>query len=320
MLKSIYFTYHHVEKPWGGANNFMRAFRGTIQETGEFTILDAPSPDCDILFMNQLGRGPAQGSGHYSLNEIKAMRGPKTRLIVRAINLRRHNPGYTLRTFFKNKRQDSKSLTLLHMADHVIFQSQYQKDMFMEYGYEGTSWSIIHNGAAAAFSPGEASSPLDGTLRILSCSFSKGLSKGHSLMARLSQCEGVELHYVGTWPDDVSPADIHLHGVLSAPEIAALLKTVHYFFHPAVQDICPNVVCEALASGLPVIYNPKPGGTIELAVPTGIALTEGNLQAMVRQACEGYEDAARKTRKASPYYTIARALEEYTEVLRLYAR
>jgi glycosyltransferase involved in cell wall biosynthesis len=317
--KSIYFTYHHVEKPWGGANNFMRAFRQAIQESGTFDILETPSRDCNVLFMNQLGRGPAQGSGQYSLREIKRMRGPKTRLIVRAINLRRNHPGYTIRTFFNSKMRDIKALALLHTADHVIFQSQYQKDMFFEYGFKGSSWSVVYNGAARVFRPAESALPLDNDkLRILSCAFGGRRIKLHSLMAELSKCEGVNMHYAGTWPANVDPANVQQYGVLVADEIAALWRTMHYCFHPAVKDICPNVVCEALASGVPVIYNPKPGGAVEMASSTGIALRENDLATTAQEARLWYETAVHKTRAVSERFGIGRAMEEYVRIIQRY--
>jgi glycosyltransferase involved in cell wall biosynthesis len=211
--------------------------------------------------------------------------------------------------------RDFKTLALLHMADHVIFQSNYQKDMFSEYGFKGSSWSVIHNGAARDYSPAESPPPLATPLRVLSCAIGGRQSKLHALMSTFSECEGVDMHYAGKWPDDVHQGKVRLHGVLPASELAALLKTMHYFFHPGVRDICPNVVCEALASGVPVIYNPKPGGTIELAAPAGLALHEDDIEATVREARLHYEVLARKARATSEYYTIHRAMKDYMTII-----
>ena len=320
-MQSIYFAFRPAEISWGGANNFLRALHKTILEQDEFNVIDAPQQDCDLIFMNELGtgRGNFPEGRMYTLGEVKKMRGRNTRLIVRAINLRRSSIGYTIRNFKDNKILDMRILSLLHMADHVIFQSHWQKDMFSQYGFRGKSWSIVHNGAAGIFTPAQTPIPLDKSLRFLSSVGSKRVSKNHALISELSKINGVEVHYAGNWPENMDPANIHQHGVISSTELADLWKTIHYCFHPAVVDPCPNAVCEALASGVPVVYNPKPGGTVELASPTGIALNEGNLEATVHEAFSCYETLAEKTSAVSEYYSINRACSEYIEIFKRYS-
>lgn len=280
----------------------------------DYLLQSCPGPYCNVVFMNQLGRGPAQGSGQYSLNQVRQMVAPKTKLIVRAVNLRRHHPGYTIRSFLKNKLKDSRTLALLRMADHVIFQSRYQYEVFSGYGFKGKSWSIIHNGAGPEFAPADTLLDCNENLKFIACSIGGREIKCHPLMVELARVPGVEMHYVGKWPGHVVPGSVILHGVLSAVEIAALMKTMHYCFHPAIKDICPNAVCEALASGLPVIYNPAPGGTVELASLAGLALQLGDLPAMVRKARQQYPELSRLARQQCAYYSFNRVLREYKDV------
>ena len=48
-----------------------------------------------------------------------------------------------------------------------------------------------------------------------------------------------------------------------------LYKSSDVFLHPSENDNCPNVVLEAMSSGLPIIYH-NSGGTPEIASDYGV--------------------------------------------------
>jgi glycosyltransferase involved in cell wall biosynthesis len=317
MSISIYFTYRYTNEPWGGANNFLRSLSGALSRSPHFNLLDSPSKDCDVLFMNQLVAGPAQGSRLYCRGEVNKMLGSKTRLVVRTVNLKRHWPGYTLRTALRFWWRDRALMSLLRRADHVIFQSAYQKSFFERYGFRGKRWSIIHNGADPVFSTNrETPLPLDEPLRVVACSIGGRQFKRHDLMAAFSLLEGVQVSYIGHWPEWIPPGRVHLMGKLTAEQIAKYYRNVHYLLHPAYKDVCPNVVCEAMAMGLPVIYNPAPGGAPELVGDKGIRLDESNLEETLQEARVRYTELASLALEQRGYYSINRTFEAYAEIFR----
>ncbi len=56
---------------------------------------------------------------------------------------------------------------------------------------------------------------------------------------------------------------VHLIGRYAQRDAPDLYRRAHLLLHTKVNDPCPNVVLEAMASGLPVVY-PASGGTVEL--------------------------------------------------------
>ena len=85
---------------------------------------------------------------------------------------------------------------------------------------------------------------------------------------------GAELVVTGrvTAPLEPLAAELGVAGRVTATgryaqrDAPALYRAAHLLLHTKVNDPCPNVVLEALASGLPVVY-PASGGTVELVGP-----------------------------------------------------
>lgn len=125
-------------------------------------------------------------------------------------------------------------------------------------------------------------------------------------------------------------------GMVSAREVAQILRESHVFLHPSWFDPCPNAVVEALASGLPVIYT-RNGGTREL-VPAGCGvelchepdfdLFETDIYnyeriprvdhdeavAALEEIVENYERYRRRIAEFRPAFSVENAASAYAEV------
>ena len=312
----IHFTYRHVEKPWGGANNFIRALRAELLRSGNFVLTDSLDETCDIVFMNQLGMGPGNGSGRHRLRDVRRVAGRDGRqVIVRAVNLNRHAFPMGPRNILFGTFEDLATIALLNMADRVVFQSAYQASVFAAAGFQGPNSQVVHNGADPSFWNECAPMPVRaGALRIVSATASDRATKRHDLIARASLVPGVEVLHCGAWPAGVKPGNTRLLGTLTRFELAGLYAGAHLFMHPAVKDPCPNAIFEAVCAGLPVLYNAGPGSSREIVGDCGMALNEEALEDSLQEARQRLVDMQQIVRARRAYYRIDRAVADYSAV------
>lgn len=333
-MKSIrlHFAYHHVEKPWGGANNFIRSLRHTLTKNGGFIFVNEMEAPCDVLFMNQLGKGPAGGKESYDLDHIRRLqhgsislrerlrgrghRSPR-KLVVRAVNLNQHAFRYGLRNRLFGARIDRRLLALLQAADLTVFQSAYQRDFFVTAGYRGDNSTVIHNGADGVYWRKEPTiPPLTESLKLISVTASPRASKRHDLIARISLLPGVEVLHFGNWPENLDTGRVQLMKMADSRQIVRAMEECHYYLHPAIKDPCPNAIFEAICAGLPVIYHAGPGSSAEIVGENGFALNENNLTILVDMARGRYQELRALVLANRSYYTIGRAANEYSEAFR----
>jgi glycosyltransferase involved in cell wall biosynthesis len=315
----IFFNYKYVDKPLGGANNFIRALHQSLVESCEFEFADNIEDNYDILFMNQLGMGPANDSRKENLIDIIKIldKHKQKKIVVRAINLNTHAHPFGIRSILKYPIEDRKIIKLTNIADFVIFQSYYQKSFFLKSGYKGSNNTIIYNGANNHFRNDEDRPPIcEGKLNIVSSTFSPRATKKHDFIAGMSEMKDVRMIHMGNWPDNVDKKKVEMRGVLSIDEMKEAYRNAHYFFHPAIKDPCPNVIFEAILSGLPVIYNKDIGSSAEIVQSNGLPLNEDDFKVTINKCKNQYTKLIVNVRKNKDYFSIERAANEYIEVLR----
>lgn len=314
----IHFTYLHIDAPWGGANNFIRALHQYLRAVGSFEIVPSLDEPCDILFMNQLGTGPGGNGAMVSLRKIKRLLESDTskvgqrKLVVRAVNLNWHAFPIGLRNLTRGWWIDRQTIKLLNMADVAIFQSAYQRTFFEHAGFKKDNSVIIHNGADKTYWRDPLQFPaLHDKLRLISSSASPRATKRHDLIAKFSLIESVEVFHLGAWPKGLDSGRVRLLGMQPRDKIMACFAGCHYFLHPAIKDPCPNSIFEAICAGIPVIYNPATGSSAEIVGDCGIALNESDLEGTITSAREQLMTLRNKIIEKRGNYTIGRAAEEY---------
>lgn len=314
-MMKIHFTYRHVDRPSGGANNFIRALRQELQGGGNFTFTDSPEEPCDVIFMNQLGTGPGGNGEIFSINQVKRFRDYGRRLVVRAVNLNWHAFHLGPRNLIRGWWRDRQTIALLNLADVAIFQSEYQRQFFIRAGYKGNNSEVIHNGAPPEFwlEP-PASAPVHGPLRLISSTASPRRTKRHDLIARMSRCEGVEIYHLGAWPEGLAQGRVQLLGMQPRERMIEAMTACHFFLHTAIKDPCPNAIFEAVCAGLPVIYNPGPGSSAEIVGPCGIPLDEARPNRTLAQARERLHELQRTVSSHRLRFTIGHAASLYGQV------
>ena len=163
----------------------------------------------------------------------------------------------------------------LRAADHVLYQSEFCRrsaDVFL--GPTTGSSEVLYNAVdVERFQPSAAPSA-DGPVLLLGGDQTQSyrLELALRTLAALVQAEpGARLVVAGrlvTDPnallDELGIRDrVELVGRYSQAEAPALYGRAHLLLHTKVNDPCPNVVLEAMACGLPVVYAAS-GGTVEL--------------------------------------------------------
>ena len=174
---------------------------------------------------------------------------------------------------------DERQAIVNYWADGSIFQSSYSKFATME------KFKIIQKDGPIIYNPADLETfrPLSKTkpakvdrVRVCNASFSTNRKKGTWMFEQLAK-ENPEVDFVlcGNYPKMPPLPNLIFKGHLGREELADVMRGCTLFAHLAQNDPCPNVVTEALASGLPILYVDS-GGTPELAGPAGLPVTAEN--------------------------------------------
>jgi len=223
----------------------------------------------------------------------------------------------------------------LRAADHVLYQTQFCKDDADRYlGEARGSWEILPNAVDCdRFTPGPP--PADGPVLLLAGNqtSARRLELALQTFAEVRAThEGARLLVTGELrPDDLARAvavgaAVEVVGPYTQAEAPSLYRRAHLLLHTKVLDPCPNVVLEAMASGLPVVC-PASGGTPELVGDGGIpvahevshdrlSLPEPQAMAAGVEAVLGELEAfgERARRRAETQFPLAPWLDRHAEL------
>jgi glycosyltransferase involved in cell wall biosynthesis len=268
----IHLLYDAVNAPWGGVNSFFRNFAACAERSERVEAVDSPR-GADIVLTAGHFRGPGapllgfqarNAAAGRSVNSplgfiSRGTRGKRPKLVFRLDGLRSVYAGNG------PSAADGRLLANLEYADAAVFQSRFAEECFEKTGIHlPERRATILNGAdAAVFRPADEPPPSDGPTRLLSVSWSKNERKGFADIAEFSKLDGVSVRHIGRWPEKIPPGKVEFSGTRNPREIAELLRDSRFLLFPSRGEACPNVVAEALASGVPVIYHDS-GGTPEL--------------------------------------------------------
>jgi glycosyltransferase involved in cell wall biosynthesis len=323
----LFCNYRTTEQPWGGANNFILALKRLLVESGKIEFVQDINGQYDILFMNSIGKGPARPEDErpdLSPREVlflrqfgsTAWKAPfsttiqRKKVFFRSVNLEKS-------AFYRPvmSAKDVKMIAAMNLADRVVLQTRYMENIFRKAGYIRNTDCVIHNGADTTLFnvKRRTPKPFTGKMRILSSTFSDRKSKRFDLISEFSQLPQVECTHIGRWPKNVDPKNVKLMGIKDRPGLAAAMQEADVFLHPAERDPCPNVVQEALSSGLPVFFSEN-SGSAELARNHGVSLSKGVVAAFEEMRAR-FPELLEKICSDNHLFSIERAAAQYLEQL-----
>ena len=165
-------------------------------------------------------------------------------------------------------------------ADHVIWQSQFDKEMTVKHWSKPKKGSVIHNGIKT-----HEFNILNQDIikiknkfdRIFTCSASwhrQKRLKENILLYKQIRNDNDALFVLGKNPDYiVNESNVFYLGHLPHNICLQFYHISDWFIHLAWLDHCPNVVIEALSQNCPVICT-ESGGTKEVVGSNGIVIPE----------------------------------------------
>ena len=164
---------------------------------------------------------------------------------------------------------------VLEAADYVLYQSAFCKRSADEWvGAPGGRWEILHNAVDVNHFTPAAEPPGDGPVLLLGGDqyqpYRLELAM-QTLAALLVEHPDAQLLVTGRMAAPVEPlaaslgvlGRVHSLGRYSQEEAPTIFRRAHLLLHTKVNDPCPSLVIEAMATGLPVVY-PRSGGVPEL--------------------------------------------------------
>ena len=289
-------------RPQGGRYTFFVNFLSYL-ENNCITYTKDFEDDYGILFVN---------SWVIPYETIRSIKGacPHVRVVQRVDG--------SARDYGRLDDADDRQARVNMLADLTIFQSEYSKysttEKFKVIQQDGP---IIYNPVdIQMFRPNGPKMPIKGKLKVCNASFSTNPKKGTWKIGILAR-QNPEVTFVlcGRYPNLPDLPNIQMLGHLDRPEMAAAMRSCDLFLHLAENDPCPNVVLEALASGLPVLYADS-GGTPELVGECGLTITVDNFRQRLETALKQHDELSRAARKrVVEHFSPDRIFPQYLEAI-----
>lgn len=270
----------------GGSFYFLRLFRGFLTHAGIPWTEDIRD-EFDILFVNSW-------QVPYEVIHAAKRAQPAIRVVQRVDG--------SAQDYGRYDGADHKQARVNLLADATIFQSRYSKistqQKFKVIQQDGP---VIYNPVdVETFRPEGEKLSLPGKIKVCNAAWSLNRKKGTWQIPHLA-AENPDVTFVlcGRYPQVPNHLpNLHYLGHLSYQELARAMRACDVFLNLSENDPCPNVVLQALASGLPVLYKDS-GGVPELVGDAGgIVRTDlSNFRAALERVMDCWNELAAEARR-----------------------
>jgi glycosyltransferase involved in cell wall biosynthesis len=223
---------------------------------------------------------------------------------------------------YKNDKLNEAAL----QADHVIFISEYSKDVLKElYGYELNNSVILNNADDSVFFPREK----EGFSLVTSCTNWERDGKRINELIEFSKNINDKIHLIGHCDREL-PKNIIKHGYIESQlEMSRIISKSNIFISLFFRDAGSKVTCQAIKCGLPVLYTTS-GGLKELVKGNGVPVIDDvhmdfrssspplnidNIILKYKELKEKYNFLTNNFKEREPYYYT---IENYFRTMKNY--
>ncbi len=282
---TVAFNMRPKRGPFGGGNQWLRQVSAYLERCGYAAKFDLGS-GVDLVLGTHAGLSDGLS---FSYDEVLAAKQRNPRLLcIQRINDNDVRKG--------TGEMDKMLAAANRAADHTVFVSEWLRDHHAARWFDAAKpHSVILNGAdpavfhplgAAVWQPGEP-------LRFVTHHWSDNMSKGFDVYAEMDgliadgTLKDVELWIVGRWPSQITWRAAKTFGPCAGAELAAILRQAHVCITASRFEPGAMHPVEAMQCGMPLLYHPDTGGTVELGRKFGV-LIEGDLPAAVEKMKSAY--------------------------------
>jgi glycosyltransferase involved in cell wall biosynthesis len=270
-----------TEAEAGGSGTFRRLWRAWLTAQGIPWTSDIHAT-YDILFLNAWQTS-------YAHSYAAKRRLPHLRVV--------HRVDGAGKDYGRTDGADALQQAVNTLADLTIFQSAYSRHSTRErYGIIGLDGPIIfnpvdtdhYNPQGERLSLASLPAPSPGRWRVVTAIWSHNRRKGAWRIPGLARANpDLDFIFIGNAVFESRLPNLYHLGKLDHVQMAQALRSGDVFLNLSENDPCPNIVLEALASGLPVVYTPS-GGTPELVGADGglAAASDAEVGPAVRQLAQ----------------------------------
>ncbi|MCI0440230.1 MAG: glycosyltransferase family 4 protein [Chloroflexi bacterium] len=285
----------------GGGNSFVVNFRRYLDSQG-IPHTEGLADRYDILFT-------MHWVASYESILAGLRRNPRARIV--------HRIDGAARDYGREGGVDLAQRKINLLADLTIFQSRYCKhstrEKFPIIVHDGP---VIHNPVdVEQFRPDGERVRLSEGVNVVCATWSTNPKKGaRSIYAAAESNADATFVLCGRYPDAPALPNLRRMGMLGRDELARVMRSCDALYFPSENEACPNVVLEALASGLPVLYKDS-GATPELVGDCGLPAEAEGFRERLNEVMARREELGRKARERalalfSPEVAFPRYLEE----------
>lgn len=265
----------------------------------------------DVIFTN-----------HWSVPYTTMLRGLRRNIDLRLV----HRIDGSAQDYGRDPRADVSQRAVNVLADATLFQSRYAhyatREKFPAIVQDGP---VVYNPVdTALFTPhGPECSALEGFTyenRVCAATWSTNPKKGAASIYAVARANpDIGFVLCGNYQDAPALPNIRCLGVLGRTELASAMRSCTVFLTFSENEACPNVVLEALASALPVLYIDS-GGTQEVVEECGYPVEAQSFRAtldcmLARRAELASMARKRAKREFSPDKAFSRYLQLIEDAL-----
>lgn len=292
-----------ADRPEGGLYTFLRYLRGWAEREG-IPVCDDLAGDYDVLLAN---------SFVIPFEDLRAAhdRLPKLRIV--------HRVDGSAEDYGRGPADDRRQARANVMADATIFQSRYsQYATRRKFRVIGARGVVIPNPVdTERFSPDGEREALAGMCRVAHVTFSTNPRKGTAAVLQAAYANPEARFYlIGRYADQAFPRNVEVVGHADHSRLPGLLRSCHALAFFSENESCPNVVLEAMASGLPILYRDS-GATAELVGDAGLPVRAESMGSVLSEMMRDYATwAARARARATNHFALKTILPRYMNVIR----